>query len=59
MVTQRDLVGTWKLVSLEVRTKDNNAIIDPRFPGSTGLFLWGTSRAACRSTQRTGTSPRP
>lgn len=43
MVTQRDLVGTWNLVSLEVRTTDGKPILDPRFPGSTGLFLWGTS----------------
>jgi hypothetical protein len=43
MTTPRDLVGTYNLVSLEVRTKDNQAIIDPRFPGSTGLFLWGMS----------------
>ena len=43
MTTQRDLVGTWNLVSLEVRMTDGKPILDPRFPGSTGLFLWGMS----------------
>ena len=41
MTTRKDLVGVWRLVSLEARTTDGAPIIPPGALGATGLFPWG------------------